>query len=589
MSLCYLKTISNIYIRGVLKQMKSFSLSTNKMQLTVIFIAYLIFALIFGYAYRFAMNPDGTSELRLAGYLAEGHFQQSVSSGYSPFIIWLYSPFIFLGFDELTSARIAIALCGAGLLLGVWLLALRFYLPQKIRFIALLITVPLIAFWTIQFISPDVLFAALILCYIYLVTDPNIFNKRRISFFCGVAGGFSFLAHHYALPFFLAHFPSMLLLRGYFDRDKERDPWKTVLISWGSGMTGFLIITIIWISIVSAKYGHLTISIKGGAAHAVMGPRDIDRRHPFFVGGLFKPRDDYAIHVFEDPSEVKFKTWSPFESKEYFIHQLKVIKDNAVYILNHFISQSPFFTYASVLGVLFFVPIAFLINPLNNRKKYLYSWIIITFSIYCSGFLLVIARSPRRFYALMLVFLLLSFHFMEELKYAFKDVISARRKQLFSLYLLIIIISAFALKPGVHLVKSIKHVITTDNVNPYSEIAEQINTIEFPSPYAIIRSSQKPTTDYYMAYFLKKQLLGRPLSTDVEGITKELESTGGKSLLIFDNPDIIEKLKLDGRYVHKASIKLKNSNRYGNAVNWSVSKDEIITGWDDKVDIFTLK
>ncbi len=569
--------------------MKSFFPSTNKMQLTVIFIAYLIFALIFGFAYRFAMNPDGISELRLAGYIAEGNFQQSVSSGYSPFIIWLYSPFIFLGFDGLTSARIAIALCGAGLVLITWLLALRFDLSQKVRFIAVLIAAPLIAFWTIQFITPDVLFAALILFYIYLVTDPNLLCKRKISFLCGVAGGFSYLAHHYALPFFLVHFPALLLTKVYIEKDKEGIPWKKFLNLWGNGMAGLLIIASVWIGIVSLKYGHLTISFKGGVAHAVMGPKDMDRRHPFFVGGLFKPRDAYAIHVFEDPSEVKFKTWSPFESKEYFIHQIKVIIDNAVYILNHFVNQSPFFTYAFMIVILAFIPIAFLLNTLNKKKKFLYAWVIITFSIYCSGFLLLVARSPRRFYAMMLVFILLSFHFMEELKYVLKDIIPERRKKLLTLYLLIIIILAFALKPCVHFMKSAKHIITADHVNPYREMAEQINKIEFPSPYAVIRSSQKPTTDYYMAYFLKKQLLGRPVSTDVQDITKELKSSGGKSLLIFDNPEITEKFKLDEKYVHIASVKLTGSKRFENAAGWIVAEHEIIAGWDDEVNIFTLK
>ena len=92
-----------------------------------------------------------------------------------------------------------------------------------------------------------------------------------------------------------------------------------------------------------------------------------------------------------------------------------------------------------------------------------------------------------------------------------------------------------------------------------------------------------------MAYFLKKQLLGRPLSNDTQGITKELKSAGGKSLLIFDNPEIIEKLKLDGRYVHIATVKLNNSKRYENAVNWVVVEHEIITGWDREINIFALK
>lgn len=569
--------------------MKSFSPSTNKTQLTIIFITYFLCALIFGIAYRFKMNPDGISELRLASYIAEGHFQQSISAGYSPLNTWLISPFILLGFDGLTAARLEIALCGAGLLFCSWLLAQRFYLPQNFRFISLMTATPLISYWTVQFISPDVLFAALTLYYLYLITDPDILNKSKAPFLCGIAGGFTYLAHRYALPFFLVHFPVILLTRGYTDKDKEGFPWKKALISSGKGLAGFLIIASLWIGIVSSKYGHLIISPKGGIAHAIMGPPDKDRRHPFFVGGLFKPRDSHAIHIFEDPSDVKFESWSPFESKEYFMHQLRLIKDNAAYILNHFVNNSPFFTYAFMIAVLAFIPVVFILNMLNRKKQFLYSWIIITFSIYCSGFLLLIARSPRRFYALMLIFLFLSYHLMDELKSAVKNIVSDRRIKLLTFYLSIILIAAFALKPTLQLMRSIKHIGTVDSLNPYREMAEQINDIDFPGPYAIIRSSQKPTTDYYMAYFLNRQLLGRPLSNDVQGITKELETAGGKSVLVFDTPDLMEKLKLDGRYVHLASLKLNRNKIYNNTVNWVAVEDEIITGWDNEVNIFTLK
>lgn len=557
--------------------------------LAALLLLYAICALIFGFAYRFAMNPDGISVLRLAGYLSEGNFQRSVSSGYSPFLTWLVSLFIFFGFDGLTAARIAVGLCGAGLLFCCWRLSLRFDLPQHIRFIALLTATPLIAVWTVQFISPDVLFAALILFYIYMATVQDILDRKKVPFFCGVAGGLAYLAHHYALPFFLLHFPVLLLIRGYMNKDKGGFPWKRLLAAWGKGITGFLIIATIWITIVSAKYGQLIISPKGGIAHAIMGPDDKDRRHPFFVGGLFRPRDDYAIHIFEDISDVKFETWSPFESREYFIHQIKVIKNNAVYILNHFVTKSPFFTRTFVIGILVLILITLWLKPLSKRNKFLYAWVVMTFIIYSSGFLLLIARSPRRFYALMLVFMLLSFHFMEELKYAMKDIISDRRKKIMNFCLLVIIIGAFALKPCANFIKSVKHIITDDQINPYKEIAEQINTIEFPSPYTIIRSSQKPTTDYYMAYFLQKQLLGRPASSDVQGITEELKSAGGKSLVVFDNPEVVEKLKLDGRYVHLGSIKLSSHKGYEHAVNWIVTGHEIITGWDDEVNIFYLK
>jgi len=145
---------------------------------------------------------------------------------------------------------------------------------------------------------------------------------------------------------------------------------------------------------------------------------------------------------------------------------------------------------------------------------------------------------------------------------------------------------AFTLKPGLDLLKSINNIITIEQVNPYREIAEQINIVQFPSPYAIIRSSQKPYTDIYIAYYLKKQLLGRPLSSDINGITEELKAVDAKSLLVFDNLDIVEKLKNDKRYIHIASIKLKKDNRYLHAVN--IKQDEI-TGWGEEVNVFTLK
>lgn len=568
---------------------KSNSPSQRIHHLLFILFSYAIFASILGFAYRYAINPDGISLLRLAGYIAEGNFQYSVTSGWSPLITWLIAPFLFFGFDGLTAARIAIALSGAGCVTISWFLALRFDLSQESRFITVLITALLASVWTVYTINPDLLFAALILGYIYLVTDTDVLNNIRISFLCGMTGGLSYLAHHYAFPFFLAHFPAMLFLKGYIDRDKAGFSIKKVLISYGIGIIGFSIITSLWISAVSVKYGHLTISSAGSIAHTSVGPADIDRHHPFFVGGLYKPRDAYAIHVFEDPSDVKFKTWSPFESREYFIHQLKVIKDNLGYILNHFVNQSPFFTYAFVIGILVFIPFAFLLNLMTDKKEFLYLWIMITFSIFCSGFALTLARSPRRFYALMIIFLLSSFHFFEEIKIGISNVITERKKKLLTSYFLIILVLAFALKPGVQFLKSINYIITHKQVNPYKEIAEQINTVQFPSPYAIIRSSQKPHTDYYIAYFLGKQMLGRPLSSDVDGITKELKAVNANSVIVFDNLEIAERFKSDNRYVHIASIKLKDNKRYEDAVNINIRNHEIVTGWDNEVNIFSFR
>jgi hypothetical protein len=132
----------------------------------------------------------------------------------------------------------------------------------------------------------------------------------------------------------------------------------------------------------------------------------------------------------------------------------------------------------------------------------------------------------------------------------------------------------------------VRNIITIDYVNPYKEIAKQINSVQFPPPFAIIRSSQKPHTDLYLAYYLKKQLLGRPITRDADGITDEMGATGAKSLLVFDNHDVVETLKNDERYDLIISKKLKRDKRYLNAVN--IKQDEI-RNWDYEVTIFRLK
>ncbi len=186
----------------------------------------------------------------------------------------------------------------------------------------------------------------------------------------------------------------------------------------------------------------------------------------------------------------------------------------------------------------------------------------------------------------MIVFLILSFHFLEELINAFRNFFPGQRKRIMTFYLLIIVVSAFALKPCIQFMKSLKNIITVDQVNPYKKIAKQIDTVEFLTPYAIIRSSQKSHTDYYIAYFLQKQLLGRPVSTDVEAITKELKAANAKSIVVFDNLEIVEKFKRDKRYAHIASKKLKKDSRYLHTVN---IKQDNIKGWDEEINIFTLK
>jgi hypothetical protein len=495
------------------------------------------------------------------------------------------SPFLALGFDGLTTARITIALSGALLLFFSWFFMQRFGISRKTGFIVLLIFALLISYWSVLNIGADLPFAALLLLYMYFVTDSGILNRKKVSFLCGVAGGFSYLAHHYAFPFFIVHYPASVFLRKYINKYSLYECFKTLIV----GFVGFFIICSLWLIPVAIKYGDFVISAKGGSTYSSVGPKS-SGGHPFFKGGLYKPRDAYALHVFEDISDVKFQTWFPFENRQYFLHQIKLMKMNINYIFNHFIRSSPFFTYPLITIIIGIMPIYLLIKKNESEEKFLYSWIVFTFLIYCSGFVLILARSPRRFYALMIIFIILSFNIFERLIELLNERFLEKpwnlgRKRLLAIYFMLILVPGFSLKPAITLMKSFKNLITIEYINPYKDIADQITKVDFPEPVAFIRSAQKGYTDLYIAYYLNKQLLGRPHSKDIEGITEELMNAGGRTLIVFDNLDIVEQLKSDPRYKHLATIDLKRDERY-----WSfpdIERDQI-SAWDKEVNVFVL-
>jgi hypothetical protein len=382
----------------------------------------------------------------------------------------------------------------------------------------------------------------------------------------------------------MIHFPLTLLIRYYISNDAKRGSIRDGLKTYGVGVVACLAIASIWMGLLTIKYGEFTVTKKGKIAYALMGPEEI-RHPPHFKSGLHRIPNMYSIHVFEDPSELTYTEWSPFENKRYFLHQVDLIKRNLVYMLNHFVNLSPFFTYAFVIGILSIVPVALMLNRLNEQKKFLYAWTVMTFIVYSSGYILLIARSPRRFYALMVIFLFAAGHFMVELINGMREIIAGKRAKLLSRYLLIIIVLAFSLKPGIHLLKSFNNIVFHKQVNAYKDIADQILTVDFPAPYAIVRSAQKEYTDFYIAYYLEKQFLGRPLSANVEGITMELVQVDAASLLVFDNAEIVQVLKNDRRYAHVGRVKLREDSRYENAVN---VKRDLVKKWDREVNVFLI-
>lgn len=544
-------------------------LSSNKRQLITLLVTYISLVTIFSFANRYFINPDGVSYMRLAGYIAEGNFQQSVSGHWSPLISWCLAPFMLFGIEGLTAARIVLSLGGLVLLLGSWLLAKRFNLVYPINFIALMITALLIVSWS-KDITPDLLMSAFLICYLYGVTSPNILTKKKLAFWCGVFAGLAYLSKHYALPFFLIHFPLIVVLRGYLYRDDSRILNKKVFTTLVIGFIGFLVIALPLIISYQLKYQRLTFGTAGIHAHAMVGPDVKIMRpsglRPFF--GLRQPKS-YAIHLWEDPDFERFETWSPFENKKYFKHQVKVALSNTNLIYKFFVNN--YF----IIGILSicFLPFAFFIKRMGREKRFLYGWIIITIIVYCSGYIMVYMvfdSGQRYFYIIYLIALLLSFNFIQEI---IKNVKTEQTVNLsiirnLKVYIVLFAVLSFSLSPTIDFYHSVKK-LTDKQSNIYKRIADRLSSVEFYEPYAIVGSGSAPFMGLYVAYYSKKKFLGKPRSTDIEGITKEVKAAGAKSIIVLGSMKILENLKNDENYRH--IIKLKKGE-----LGWDAERNEYV-------------
>jgi len=536
-----------------------------KFQLTVIFSAYIGFAFIFGLANKYQINPDGVAYLRLAGYLAEGNFQQSISGYWGPLISWCMAPFLFFNVDGLITARIVIALWGMVFVSGVWLLQSRFSLSSGKRFIVMFIVSLLVAQWSSSVITPDILAAAVLTFYFYVVTDQDILKRKRLSFLSGFLGAFAYLAKSYAFPFFLVHYPLSLFIKGYVSKnDSGKIPFKNIVSQLFIGMFSFLLAASFWVCLISFKYHELTFSSVGEAAHAVVGPPDIERYHPSWIG-LHKP-EGLAIHTWEDPSKMEYKTWSPLDSKEYFLHQIKLCIKNAYSIF------TIFYSFCGILGItlVFFIPLVLLLSRPPPQKVFLYFWILMTLAIYCAGYVFAFSDSARYYWPIFIIVLLMAFHFLNEWSVGWKSYVP---NLIFLIYFInAVFIFQFISKPAIYFLRAAKeNIFNTEKVNFYENIANQLG--EHIGPFASIGNRYLPL---YAAYYMNQKWFGGVTPSSANDITKELDRAGVKFFVVFGSSKneqrlLVRDLKRDNRYSHEAY--------FGKGT---------ISGYDHSIDVFEL-
>jgi len=143
---------------------------------------------------------------------------------------------------------------------------------------------------------------------------------------CGIFGALAYLSKSYGFTFFIATFLILNLFQYFPDSDRYRR--KKVFKNFVLGFAIFLMISGVWIGLISSADGKLTFGTAGKQNYAEVAPP---------TNGF----DDYSHGIYKPGQIPNFvpQQWSPFSSWSNFKYQLSLIWYNTLKIgaiLNYF-------------------------------------------------------------------------------------------------------------------------------------------------------------------------------------------------------------------------------------------------------------
>jgi len=178
--------------------------------------------------------------------------------------------------------------------------------------------------WMSDQVTPDLLVAGLMAFALGQAISPEWLRNRRWTLGAGASWGLAYLAKAVALPIGVVVSVLFAICWRLGQTENRQLAWRQL----GQTLGLFLLISLPWMVALSFKYDKPTFSTSGAIAHAIVGPgNDRPAPHPF-GSTIYKPEPG-RVTVWEDPSRMDYDYWSPFESRENFLHQLSLIIRNA--------------------------------------------------------------------------------------------------------------------------------------------------------------------------------------------------------------------------------------------------------------------
>jgi hypothetical protein len=459
-------------------------------------VIYLISVLLLLPHFQYQLNPDGVSYMSIAQKYLSHDFKNAINGYWGPLFSWVMLPFLAVGLKPIISANSVLILTGLLVVLASNSVIKKFEIKSWLHFLVIDVISVEVVFFVYRAISPDLLIVLFSLIFLIQILNGSLIAGKFSGIFFGLTGAGLYFTKSFGFPFFTAIFfccSLIIYLKSEISVERRR-----IIINYITGMVLFLLLSGVWIYLISNKYGHIVIGTAGTYNRALSAPNSPGP--PMFYAGLIDPPNPSATSIWEDVSNLKIRTWSIFDSFQTIIFELKVFLRGSVDILK-------FLTEFSLIAV----PLLLIIVIYLTRKgrKLIYdnlTYPVLILLILYSGYAMI-AVDPRYIWLSDIIILISGAKLISLLFVKFKIRNTFR----------IIIASLFAASFLVMPVKSISG--SMDDGNWLPVLSNSLKPLEISGRIA---SSENWEVTMYLSFYNNWQYFGKSVDSGEEDIEKEL-------------------------------------------------------------------
>lgn len=323
-------------------------------------LIYIILALLLFPHFQYQLNPDGVSYMGIAQKYLSRDFENAINGYWGPLISWLMLPLLAIGFKPMVSANLLLVSIGFLVVLTSNTVIKKMNIIPFLHFLVIDVISIAVVFFVYRAISPDLLFVLFSLFFLIQILNESLKSNKLAGIFFGMTGAGLYLTKSFGFPFFIAIFFAYSLIY-YLKSEMIRDR-RRIIVNYVSGMIVFFLISVIWIVLISDKYGHLLFGTAGIYNRALSAPNSLG--HPMFYAGLIDPPNNTATSIWEDVSYLKMTKWNILDSFDTLLLELKVIRRGLIDLITYLTDISLFSLPILVITIVYLI---------RKRKEFIFN------------------------------------------------------------------------------------------------------------------------------------------------------------------------------------------------------------------------